>query len=187
MQKINEDELLLLNLIAGEFYVVLPSFLKKFNLLAANVFCKVLNIYGVSSKIIMTRLWYSDLNQDKIAGCLNLDDKESWNGHFVCVVSNWLIDVSLIHLNTKFNVEVPDIILEKMNNPENDPKIISTKMLNNSSKLTWYRLSNFETELGRSSPILDELISQNTNVLLKHLEKIFKKKNINNFNIEGRN
>ena len=140
LKSLNEDEYRILQMVVKEFYVALPEVLKTYSLFSTHVVSKVLNHYGVKTRVIPARLWCSNLKTEKefVGGCFNFEDAEKWNGHVICLVGDWLVDAAIYHLNPTFGYQVPKIIAQRIVYPE--PQIYTRYRLNKRTEFIWYRL-----------------------------------------------
>jgi len=140
LKSLNEDEYRILQMVVKEFYVALPEVLKTYSLFSTHVVSKVLNHYGVKTRVIPARLWCSNLKTEKefVGGCLNFEEAEKWNGHVICLVGDWLVDAAIYHLNPTFGYQVPKIITQRIVYPE--PQIYTRYRLNKKTDFIWYRL-----------------------------------------------
>jgi hypothetical protein len=140
LKSLNEDEYRILQMVVKEFYVALPEVLKTYSLFSTHVVSKVLNYYGVKTRVIPARLWCSNLKTEKefVGGCLNFEEAEKWNGHVICLVGDWLVDAAIYHLNPTFGYQVPKIIAQRIVYPE--PQIYTRYRLNKKTDFVWYRL-----------------------------------------------
>ena len=140
LKSLNEDEYRILQIVVKEFYVALPEVLKTYSLFSTHVVSKVLNHYGVKTRVIPARLWCSNLKTEKefVGGCLNFEEAEKWNGHVICLVGDWLVDAAIYHLNPTFGYQVPKIIAQRIVYPE--PQIYTRYCLNKKTDFIWYRL-----------------------------------------------
>jgi hypothetical protein len=144
LNPLNDEERQILRLVVEDYYVVLPPALQVHSLFATHILSRTLHRFGIRTRVLPCRLWCSSLrppmpnNRETVGGVVNYWDTEKWNGHVVCLVGDWLVDVALYHLNPGFNYEVPKLIARRIVRPE--PGIYARYQLNKQTEFIWYRL-----------------------------------------------
>jgi len=144
LNPLNDEERQILRLVVEDYYVVLPPALQVHSLFATHILSSTLHRFGIRTRVLPCRLWCSSVrpptphNRETVGGIVNYWDTEKWNGHVVCLVGDWLVDVALYHLNPGFNYEVPKLIARRIVRPE--PGIYERYQLNKQTEFIWYRL-----------------------------------------------
>ena len=144
LNPLNDEERQILRLVVENYYAVLPPALQIHSLFATHILSHTLHRFGIRTRVLPCRLWCSSSrpptphNRETVGGIINYWETEKWNGHVVCLVGDWLVDVALYHLNPGFNYEVPKLIARRITRPE--PGMYARYQLNKQTEFIWYRL-----------------------------------------------
>ena len=174
LKPLNDEERQILKLVVEEYYVVLPPALQVHSLFATHILSHTLHRFGIRTRVLPCRLWCSSMQpplshkRETVGGILNYWNSEKWNGHVVCLVGDWLVDVALYHLNPAFNYEVPKVIARRIALPE--PGIYARYQLNKKTEFIWYRLPAKAAAVTVTG--YEDFIDRFVNDLVSHIRRL---------------
>lgn len=174
LNPLNDEERQILKLVVEEYYAVLPPALQVHSLFATHILSHTLHRFGIRTRVLPCRLWCSSMQpplphkRETVGGILNYWNSEKWNGHVVCLVGDWLVDVALYHLNPAFNYEVPKVIARRIALPE--PGIYARYQLSKKTEFIWYRLPAKAAAVTVAG--YEDFIDRFVNDLVSHIRRL---------------
>jgi hypothetical protein len=174
LNPLKDEERQILRLVVEDYYAVLPPALQVHSLFATHILSRTLHRFGIRTRVLPCRLWCSSVrppmphNRETVGGIVNYWNAEKWNGHVVCLVGDWLVDVALYHLNPGFNYEVPKLIARRIVRPE--PGIYARYQLNKQTEFIWYRLPAKTAAISVAG--YEDLIDRFVDALASHIRRL---------------
>ena len=105
MRKLSEHEVLLARFVVKQYYEVIPKEFKTFCVFNASVLTKVFEHYGLDTEVIPCQTMLSQPKSSTVIGFVGSNvGKGGWDGHAVCRVGNYFIDMTLSHFSDALGV-----------------------------------------------------------------------------------
>ena len=98
MRALNESEILLVRLVAKQYYQVIPEKFKTYCVFNARVLAKVFEHFGIESEVVPCQALLSQPAKSSVIGFVGSSPGAGgWDGHAICRVGDHYIDASVHH------------------------------------------------------------------------------------------
>ena len=114
MRQLNETEILLVRLVAKQYYQVVPEKFKTYCVFNSRVLAKVFEHFGIEAEIIPCQALLSQPSRSTIIGFVGSNpDKGGWDGHAICQIGDHYIDATVHHFAESITDKVLDTVVFK--------------------------------------------------------------------------
>jgi hypothetical protein len=98
VRALNESEILLVRLVAKQYYQVIPEKFKTYCVFNARVLAKVFEHFGIESEVVPCQALLSQPAKSSVIGFVGSSPGAGgWDGHAICRVGDHYIDASAHH------------------------------------------------------------------------------------------
>ena len=112
MQVLNETEILLLRLVAKQYYLVIPEKFKTYCVFNSRVLAKVFEHFGIESEVVPCQALLSQPAKSSVIGFVGSSPGEGgWDGHVICRVGDHYIDATVRHFSESIGDNLPDTVV----------------------------------------------------------------------------
>jgi len=111
---LNENEILLVRLIAKQYYKVIPEKFKTYCVFNSRVLAKVFQHFGIEAEVVTCQALLSQPSKSSIVGFIGSNPtKGGWDGHAICRIGDHYIDATVHHFAESINGKVLDTVVFK--------------------------------------------------------------------------
>lgn len=112
MQILNETEILLLRLVAKQYYLVIPEKFKTYCVFNSRVLAKVFEHFGIESEVVPCQTLLSQPSKSSVIGFVGSSPGAGgWDGHAICRVGDHYVDATIRHFSEGISDNLPDIVV----------------------------------------------------------------------------
>lgn len=126
----------ILNVLWDVYYRVLPTELKTFCALTAQITHRALTSMGLSAELVECQILYGYPKGNFAVGFTDKSQLGKWNGHVVCTCNGWLIDAATCHLQEAERT-VPDMVIVRLLPAWSS--VLAKKALDDMRSILWLR------------------------------------------------
>jgi len=114
VQVLNETEILLLRLVAKQYYQVIPEKFKTFCVFNARVLAKVFEHFGIEAEVVPCQALLSQPAKSSVIGFVGSSPGAGgWDEHAICRVGDHYIDASVHHFADSVADQALDTVVFK--------------------------------------------------------------------------
>ena len=114
MQVLNETEILLLRLVAKQYYQIIPEKFKTYCVFNSRVLARVFEHFGIESEVVPCQALLSQPAKSSVIGFVGSSPGAGgWDGHAICRAGDHYIDASVHHFADNIANKDLDIVVFK--------------------------------------------------------------------------
>jgi hypothetical protein len=114
VRTLNDTEILLLRLVAKQYFQVVPDKFKTYCVFNARVLAKVFEHFGLESEVVPCQALLSQPSKSSVIGFVGSSPGPGgWDGHAICRVGDYYIDATVHHFAGDLSEQILDTVIFK--------------------------------------------------------------------------